>query len=308
MKTILGCFLFFVSLSQAGFQPDPSRSHLGALDSRGRMDWADFQDDFLISQSAEISDFSSTDLIKRLKNQHSKSLLNWDSLAAKNFENLEFPQTVVSGEQLKGLNECNLEKCSFKLQRETETALLIKSKDRVKAFKELVVQRLKAFAHSKAVKGYEQRMDNIPYFKKAFRLSRFLKTRYPLSYEYLESDFWKNIPHKKGPSGSYYRAELVHITADKLQPVYRLSHHLEFEEKGYLNVELHLYTNHFFDSSIRIFEIFPYPGNPQKSIYIVTDLMEIDELKKSNLIRKLFQTPMEEAISEFRKSEMKELR
>jgi hypothetical protein len=121
-------------------------------------------------------------------------------------------------------------------------------------------------------------------------------------------DLWANKAKPEGPKSKYVRSEIIHITGDKSQPIYRLSEDMEFEEKGYLNIEIHVYTNHFFDSSIRIAEVFAWPPDPNKAVYVVTDLMEVDELKKSDLIRALFKTRMEETISEFRKSEMKELR
>lgn len=291
---------------QAGVQLDPSRPHLNALDSRGRLDWADYREDFLISQSAEVSDSSVEELIKKIHSQHQKTLLQLPTKF--NFEEWALPKMVVSGDQLEGLLECSREKCAFKLHATSEILPLLKSTDRVNTFSRQVGARLKNYLSEKKLLGYESRDDNVPFVKKALRTSGFLKSRYPKTFEYLQGDFWKNQQNFSNRKNAYLRAEVIHITGDKMQPVYRLVENIEFEEKGYVNLEVHIYTNHFFDCSIRIFEVFPWPPDPKKSVYVVTDIMEIDELKKSALIRNLFKSRMEEAISSFRKSEMKDLR
>jgi len=290
----------------AGVSLDKTRPHLDALDSRGRMDWADYQDDFLISQSAELSDLPQAEIIRRLRNQHSKTRLEIPPNFS--FESFPVPQSVISGEQLEGLQSCTLEKCAFKLHTDSETAPLVKAKNKQVLFSRFIGQRLKAYLGEKKLKGYEKRLDNTPYVKKAFQLTKFLKGRYPNSFSYLMGDFWGGRPRPEGSKKNYVRSEVIQIIGDKMQPIFRLSENLEFEEQGYLNIEIHIYTNHFFDSSIRIFEVFPWPMDPKKSVYVVTDLMEVDELKKSDLIRTLFKTKMEEAIAEFRKTEMRELR
>lgn len=283
---------------------DPSRPHLDSLESRGRVHWADYQDDFLISQSAELTEVPPAEVIKRIQQQRFRTKLE----PPFPFDSFSLPKEVISGDQLEGLQICNLEKCAFKLQLDSEIVPLVRSKNRVKLFSQFVGQRLKDYLNEKKLKGYEKRIDNIPYVKKAFHLAKFLKSRYPKSYEYLTGDLWANKVTPEGPKNKYVRAEIIHITGDKSQPIYRLSEDMEFEERGYLNIEIHVYTNHFFDSSIRIAEVFSWPLDPKKAVYMVTDIMEVDELKKSDLIRTLFKTRMEETISEFRKSEMKELR
>ncbi|MFM8270422.1 MAG: hypothetical protein ACKN9V_09570 [Pseudomonadota bacterium] len=300
----------------AGVSLDSSRPYLDALDSKGRMDWADYQEDFLISQSAEITEVPQAEIIRRIKDQRAKTKLGVETRFGQAphyrtdfaFESIPLPKSVISHSQLEGLQKCNLEKCAFKLHSDSEIRLLVQSKNKVSLFSQFVGERLKAYLGEKKLKGYENRLDNVPYVKKAFRLATFLKSRYPKSYGYLMGDFWANQKKPEGPKSNYIRAEGIYVTGDKAQPIYRLSENLEFEENGYLNVEVHIYTNHFFDSSIRIYEVFPWPKDPKKAVYVVTDLMEVDELKKSDLIRTLFKSPMEEAIAEFRKSEMKELR
>lgn len=309
MKTFIWLTLLLISeLGHGGVKLDLNRKHLDSLDSRGRLDWTDYQQDVLLSQSAEVSDVSQLELIERLRKQHGKTKIDFKLSDPQFSENFPLPQPVIKGDQLKGLQDCNLEKCAFKFHTATETEQIIRAKDRVKELKTLMALRLKEYETSKKLKGYEDRLDNIPYFKKAIRLGGFLRARYPKSYRCLESNFWTPGARCETLKNSYFRSEVVHITGDKMQPVYRLTHNVEFEESGYLNVEVHIYTNHFFDFSVRLFEVFGWPLDSKKSVYVVTDMLEIDELKKSELIRKLFKSRMEEAVSEFRKTEMKELR
>lgn len=300
----------------AGVRLDPARTYLNALDSRGRMDWADFKEDFIISQSAEVTEVPQKEVIARLGKQHEKTKLSVKTLFGKTpaysssfkFEDFSLPELVLTGKQLQGLLECQLQKCSFKLQQETEIVPITQSKNRAETLNELIRKRLKDYISEKKLMGYESRTDNVPFIKKAFRLSGFLKTRYPKTFSYLETDFWKNAKTADSPVQNYIRAEVIQMAGEKAQPVFRLTENLEFNEKGYLNIEIPIYTNHFFDSSLRIFEVFDWPPDSKKAVYVVTDLIEVDELKKSRLIRNLFKTPMEEAVAEFRKSEMKELR
>jgi len=295
---------FFTSFSLAAFRVDKSRPHLDALESRGRLDWTDYQGDFLVSQSAEITETPFSEVIKRLKDQQKKTAISF----GKGLPQIPTPSALEEGEQLKALRECSVEKCNIKLHTESEVKTLVKEKDKISFYRGILNQRLRDYLKDKKLKGYESRENNTPVFKAQLETLRFIKARYPKTYSFLMGDFWKNVDPSKLLKGSFFRTELIRLTGEKAQPVFRISHNLEFEENGFLMVELHLYTNHFFDSSLRVFEVFPWGPDPQKAVYIVTEVMEVDELKKSTLIRNLLKTPMEEAICEKRKSEMKELR
>lgn len=304
--------IFLLAWSSAGSVVlDPSRPHLNSLESKGRLDWDDYQSDFIISQSAEITDVPAGELIERLRNQHAPTRLGF-SLSSKldsvQFAQKNFPQKVTEGDQLKALQSCSKEKCDVKLQLDSEVLPLLKTPHRLKTYAGLLENRLKNYISQRELKGYEKRKDNQPYAKKALSLTRFMKSKYPKTFQYLQNDFWKKKSSPTSSKSDYFRSELIQMVGERSQPVFRIAHNLEFQESGYLNIEFHLYTNHFMDSSLRIFEIFPWPKEPQKSVYIVTDLVEIDELKKSALIRKLFESRMEEALADFRKSEMKALR
>jgi len=302
-------------LNWAGVRLDPSRPHLDSLDSRGRLDWADFQGDFILSQSAEVTEVPAREVIERLKAQHKKTQIPFRTMFGNkqggnsiDVSAFSLPTEVVSGDQLKGLLSCSVEKCSFKLHTASETLPLTQSAKRTDFLREIVAQRLKAYLIEKQLKGYESRADNIPYVKKYLQLSGFLKTRYPKTYQYFQKAFWENRKGATGPIQSYVRSEVINMAGEKSQPIYRLTENIEFNENGYLNIEIPIYTNHFFDSSFRVFEVFDWPADRQKGVYVVTDIIEVDELKKSELIKKLFKNRMEEAVEQFRKSEMKELR
>lgn len=307
----LALLFFATGSSWGGNTLDPSRPHLNSLESKGRMDWDDYQNDFIISQSAEITDVPAGELIERIRNQHTPSKLPF-SLASKpdaiRFSLKDLPPKVSQGDQLKALKLCSKDKCDVKLHLETEVLPLQKAKNRISLYAELLETRIKNYTSQRKLKGYEKRADNQPYAKRALTLTRFMKSKYPKTFQFLMDDFWNKKASKAEPKSDYFRSEVIQMVGERSQPVFRITHNLEFQESGYVNIEFHLYTNHFMDSSLRIFEVFPWPKEPQKSVYIVTDLVEIDELKKSTLIRKLFKSRMEEAIASFRKSEMKALR
>ncbi len=295
---------FVGGTSHAGFQLDKTRPHLNSLESRGRLDWADYQGDFLISQSAEITENPAAEVIKRLKAQHEKTKIP----LAKDKPQFSLPPLLMEGGQLKALSDCNLEKCDVKLQKESEIKNLLSQKEKTRTYRLLLEQRIESYLKDRKLKGYEAREDNVPFFKKALDTTRFLKARYPNTYKHVLGDFWRSPKPYSLAKQNYLRTELIRLTGEKAQPVFRITDNVEFNENGFIMVEVHLYTNHFFDSSLRLLEVFPWELDPQKAVFIVTDVMEVDELKKSALIRNLLKSPMEEAICEYRKSEMKELR
>jgi len=304
LKTLFLVMAFISGISQAGFQIDKTRPHLNSLESRGRLDWADYQGDFLISQSAEITEIPASEVIKRLRAQHEKTKIPF--LQGK----LQFtlPASLFEGDQLKALMDCGLEKCNVKLHTESEVKKLLGQKDKTKTYRVILEQRIENYLQGRKLKGYESREDNLPFFKRALDTIRFLKAKHPKTYRHLTGDFWNGSSAYSLANQKYLRTELIRLTGEKAQPVFRITDNVEFQENGFLMVEVHIYTNHFFDSSLRLFEVFPWSPDPQKAVFIVTDIMEVDELKKSALIRNLLKSPMEEAVCEYRKSEMKELR
>jgi len=306
MLGTLTFFLFFTLSSKATFVVDPARPHLDSLESKGRMDWEDYQDDFIISQSAEITDFPASELIERLRKHHASTQMKL--LPNPRFSVSSLPQKLTQGDQLKALKTCSKEKCDVKLHYESEVLPLLKSSDRISFYASLIEKRIHNYSSKRELKGYEKRLDNNLYARKALELSRFLKSKYPKTFHLLLDDFWKKRSSSVGPQNDYFRSELIQLVGERSQPVFRITHNTEFQESGYLNIEFHLYTNHFMDSSLRIFEIFPWQKDNRKSVFIVTDLVEVDELKKSAFIQKLITSRIEEALADFRKSEMKALR
>lgn len=304
LKTPLLVMAFISGISHASFQVDKTRPHLDSLESRGRLDWADYQGDFLISQSAEITENPATEVIKRLKAQHNRTKIPSTQAGPQ----LSLPPSLVEGDQLRALTECSLEKCNVKLHSESEVKSLLKAKEKAPAFRDILESRIDSYSQGRKLKGYEAREDNIPFFRKALESVRFFKVKYPKTYKHLLGGFWNGPAPYAQAKQNYLRTELIRLTGEKAQPVFRISDNVEFQENGFVMVEVHIYTNHFFDSSLRLFEVFPWGPDPKKAVFIVTDIMEVDELKKSALIRNLLKSPMEEAICEYRKSEMKELR
>lgn len=311
MKSLLA-FYFFVGVA-LGASLDPSRPQFDSLANRGRIQWDDYKDDIIISQSAEIIDATPAELITRLRNFHKETTLP----ARASYSKVGKPVSELTVAEIGHLDkafdeddaaECTLERCAYKFNEKAETSRLIAAKDRVAEAKHLVLLRLTRFAKTRALLGYEKRDDNIPLAKKSLRLCSFISQRYPKALAFMERHFWK--PDSKPtfiPENSYYRSETF-AGKGKMQAVFRMTENLEFSENGYLNIELHLYTNHYFDSSLRVYEVFDWPADKKKSVLVVTDFAEIDELKKSNMIRTLFKSRMEEALASFRTEDIKKLR
>ena len=104
------------------------------------------------------------------------------------------------------------------------------------------------------------------------------------------------------------QTEFVLIAPDQMQPILRLSEDMEFEESGkILFLELPIYTNHYFDSSLSFYQVMKSQKKPSETVVIMTDVMEIDELKKSALIRTLFKGKMVKAISQYQETLLSEL-
>ena len=68
----------------------------------------------------------------------------------------------------------------------------------------------------------------------------------------------------------------------------------EFKEGNtHLFFEIHIYTNHHFDSSARVYEVFPVKSKKGRSALVITDVMEIDTLKISGVVRFLYTGKMD---------------
>lgn len=222
--------------------------------------------------------------------------------------NPELPKVFTTGEQLTAVEECNVKKCNVKLVLAEEAKKLSEAKKdaRLKLYQQMVDERFTAYFKSGLLKGYEDRENNDSSVIDIAKGQEFLKFRYPGITQFLVNKDWKNRDKiKKGTMGAYLTDETVVIAPDKLQPIWRLGEMFEFNEGGSdVFVHLHVYTNHYFDSSLTFFEVIPLGT---KSIVIVTDVLEVDELKKSGFIRALFKGKMVDAVSLAQETLLKKL-
>ncbi|MFM8316447.1 MAG: hypothetical protein ACKOA8_19375, partial [Deltaproteobacteria bacterium] len=99
---------------------------------------------------------------------------------------------------------------------------------------------------------------------------------------------------------SWLRQEMVNIAPDQMQPILRVSEDFEFTEgTRTLFFELPIYTNHYFDSSVSLYEIVSNKSNPNQTEVIISEVMEIDELKKTALIRAMFKGKMVKTVNQY---------
>jgi hypothetical protein len=181
----------------------------------------------------------------------------------------------------------------MKLQ-DAEKKRVEKAADKVDAFRDVIAERLRNYLEENNLRGYENRKDGNADVKKILPLLHFLKARYPVSTGYLSKEFWQKKSPPKTFESAFIHQELVNISDDKLQPIWRVGEILEFHEKDTsLFVELYPYSNHYLDSSLRIYEVYPQANH---SVVIVTDVMEVDELTKSGVVRLLYKGKMQSAV------------
>jgi len=93
-----------------------------------------------------------------------------------------------------------------------------------------------------------------------------------------------------------------------MRPVLRISEVYEFVEgKNFLFFQLDIYASHYFDSSIRVYEVLSIAGEPNKSLLVATDVLEVDELKRSGTVRFLFKGKVQKAISNSQVQELNQI-
>jgi hypothetical protein len=269
--------------------------------------WDDYVDPFLIVRTAQkyklTVESASKSVREKLKSNqiNLKTLFSKEGTPIENFkiERYRLPKEISEEKQEEAIKECNHEKCLMKLKTNPEVIGLSKSKNKKEFYRQLLYQRIKKYIGSRELLGYEDRKSNEPYIPKMLNLIPTLNQS-PGSKDYLISKFWKD-PHGKGqPVDSWLRQEMVVIAPDQMQPILRILEDFEFRESGnVLFFELPIYTNHYFDSSISFYEVVANKKKPSESMVVFTDVMEIDELKKSALIRTLLKGKMVKAISQY---------
>lgn len=225
----------------------------------------------------------------------------------KSADQITFPKISFEGKQLEGIQDCKKEYCSVKLLTESEKVKMEGAKDKATLFQYLIVERLLTYFKDGELIGYEERASNLVTLSSSFKYLPFLFARYPRSADFIQNKFFaKKSPDPKDPvQSSLLRMEVMNMSGEKMQPVLRFSEVLKFEEnQTTLLFEPQLYTNHFFDSSMRFFEVMAYPDPEYKSLLILTDVMEVDELKKSGIIRALFKGRMVQGIEQYQADEI----
>lgn len=222
-------------------------------------------------------------------------------------KDLPIPNEVVSGKQLKGIEECSPKYCLHKLNTQKEKTVMgaAAEKKKVDAYHRLVMDRIERFLGKWQLWGYEDVLDNVPTYRGIVGMLNFLPSGYPKTFRFLESEMWEG---KKAPVpvDSFLRQEVAYLNREQLQPIWRVGEVFRFEEGNrVLFFETHIYTNHFFDSSVRVYEVFSLGQG--RSAIVFTDVMEIDTLKLSSVARFLYRGQMEDAINEFQYNELKDL-
>lgn len=300
MRLLLLSTLFVYSLFAGGDQEaiDPLRPRLDALLRKEKVKDTDFKYPFLLSQTGVSVTKTTAETAESVRTFLAKGKLPIQGHYSKGPvrpTEIDLPSQVKTGKQLEGIKECTVEKCLMKLNTATEKKVVEAAEAKVEAYERLVSKRLQAFITKRELLGYEERESNREYIQKMLSEFAFFKGRYPILAKFFESGFWKNAAAPASLKGTSLRQELAVIAPDRLQPIWRIGEVFEFEENNsWVFFELHIYSNHYMDSSIRIYEVFAVG---KKSALVITDIMEIDELTKSGLIRMLYKGRMEDAVS-----------
>ncbi|MBI4406221.1 MAG: hypothetical protein HY537_18825 [Deltaproteobacteria bacterium] len=288
---------------------------LAKLSGKNFVDSREYIEPFVIVQTATTATSSLADQKVRLKQYFQESLLpvrahfSQAGAQAKRPEaiHIELPIVLTTGKEVSGIRSCNSEKCLQKL-RDDEKLIVQKAEDRVEAFRKIVVDRLQAYLLKKEYRGYEERKSNVEHIKTMIGLLPSLKESYPKCVKFFSGDFWGTTVRETAPLESFLRMEVIRIWPERLSPVMRITEVFEFEgPKGTLFFELPIYTNHYFDSSIRMVELIAGSASSKPSI-VMTDIMEIDELKKSGLIRFLYTGQMQQAIALYQQDELAKIK
>ena len=288
------------------------RPFLLKLDEKPQVKKTDFDYPFLLAETARAFPDAAPKMTEKLiaflkqdalpyRGHFSKEGLVSGKIDAKH---LALPEIVTSGKQLEGIRKCSLDYCLMKLSR-AEKKTLEGATDKVTTFREVVATRVRGFIERNELMGYEERKADKETVKKMFPLLPFLKLRYPLSLGYINGGFWEGKTPPAGFKGSFFRQELVNISHDKLQPIWRIGEVLHFQEKDTdVFYEIFPYSNHYLDSSFRVYEVMP---REKGSTVILTDVMEIDELTKSGIIRVLYKGTMQDAVSHVQAEELESM-
>lgn len=300
-------FLFLISLfvfSSSQVQSEIALSDKSINDGKTFSD--DYVDPFLITQAKKTFSQTPKEMGLRIRRKLTEGKLNikglfssggesWESLKE---ETYSLPKEVVQEAQLEAIQNCQSEKCLMKLSN-SEIVQLSKSKTKKDTYRGQVFQRILQYLKKRELRGYEDRASNVKQVKQMVDLFPSL-SQSSLTRKYLKTDFWNKLDSLGKPLDSWLRQEMVNIAPDQMQPILRVSEDFEFLEGArVLFFELPIYTNHYFDSSVSLYEIVSKKNNPNEAEVIISDVMEIDELKKTALIRAMFKGKMVKAVNQY---------
>jgi hypothetical protein len=305
-RTVPICLVigWFSIASFGGVTPiDVTRPKLDRLLTKDTCEDDDFQFPYLISVKGRAYEMSAEGLANNVR-----TFLRKSELQVGNFKSPILPKEALTGKQLDGIMECSAEYCLMKLNNKEELPLLQGAGNRLATYTEMIGKRIERFLTSRELPGYEGRDSNVGQLKDAFLKLPFLTSQYPIAGKFVHEGLWKQSGQ---PKEAILRAEIVILNSDKLQPVLRVGNVFEIKDsKATVFVDIHIYTNHYFDSSLRVIEILPLPPLPKsdklRAAAVMTDIVEIDELKKSALIRSLFTGQMLRAVASVQYNELKE--
>jgi hypothetical protein len=318
IAVVLFCTFSFLLFGDSQERLDPERPQLAKMKDGDRYTIQEYYSPFLICQTGVVAGSdrtvdSVTESMRRLlrktalpfKGHYSKIGIANSKIST---ESLSLPKQVTTGSQVNGLADCNKEFCIMKLQTQKEKAVLSQAKERLPVFHQMVVDRVKAFLDKNELTGYEDRANNKELVIQMLHKMPYLEILYPNCTRFLEKGFWNRADPSSASCqvvDSFLREEMLILPESILQPILRISEVIEFAENGkHFFFEFHIYTNHYFDSSARVYEIFPLKKSPFVSI---TDLMEIDELSKSSVVRFLYMGKMQNAVTNYQKKEISEV-
>lgn len=271
------------------------------------LSWDDYATPFLITQSHRKYSIAAKEIESQIRARlksgqiNVKTLFSKEGLSPEKFslEQYNLPKEISEEKQIEAIKTCTVENCLMKLRRQSEASQLQKSKNKFETYRRLIFERINGFLVQREIPGYEDRKNNEPYFSKMVDLIPTL-AKTPITQNYLRNGFFKNPQAKGHPIDSWIRQEMVTIAPDEMQPILRVSEESEFHENEETSFfEAHIYTNHYFDSSLVLYEVVTNPKNRKESMVVVTDVMEIDELKKSAVIRTLFKGKMVKAVVQY---------
>jgi len=292
---------------------DLSRPYLEKLTTKDKVKETDFVEPYLWASTGiavNLPAKEAADKVRAFLKKNQIALKGHFSTSAEPTEVslLSLPPSLLEGKQLSSIKECKSDYCGVKLNAGKEIKALESSSSKVGAYQKILAERLNAYVKNRQLLGYESRASNLTTQKSMLGALKFFALNYADCDKFFGDAFWQNhLVDGCKPVDSFYRQEvLIFGKSDYMQPIFRISEVFEVPIKErQLFVEIHIYTNHFFDASVRMFEVLPIQGAPKpRSAIVVTDVMEIDELKKSGLIRFLYKGKMETAVTEFQAEQL----